>query len=463
MFTKPSQISPTHPTTSSNEFPTTEDGKHADSQSVVTSLEITGDPQPIPGDVTMVIGACTDREKLSTHYSSESDEDYSMPFTLSSDFEPSPCDGDGMLSSSGPDDDIVTLSSEEDQLMDTLPTIVCSQTQPYHQSLPFPGLSAEWYKRQNTLAMKNASREKSRHTNTPLDESGAILYISRSQVEGTLQENIQELTKCVQKAKDGSRNKKHMEAVLSVGKFIISKGVVVKTQDAGEVYKKEKGLTANRNSVELYEAFCKHLNISQVYLFGKAYVVQNIPGSNIDAVVKSLNNFNDKKQIVKEVSQAKLAELFKPAIQYMDTPRDNQVTKALIAELTNVSFASRLQGVHSRRGTTTAKKTLHSKLSHYQEIRQTSQMVRSDLTTIQQHKLTERVTSQWKLKEIKTIAHGRGRQLKVTQFPELAAVLCYAFGEYDVQEGGGGLEAHPRLTTGTLYRASDSATTMRKA
>ena len=50
------------------------------------------------------------------------------------------------------------------------------------------------------------------------------------------------------------------------------------------------------------------------------------------------------------------------------------------------------------------------------------------------------------------------------EFPELAAVLCYAFGEYDIPEcGGGGLEAHPRLTTGTLYMASDSATTMKKA
>lgn len=47
-------------------------------------------------------------------------------------------------------------------------------------------------------------------------------------------------------------------------------------------------------------------------------------------------------------------------------------------------------------------------------------------------------------------------------YAELAAVLEYAFGQLDVASGGG-LEAHPRLTTGTLYRAADSATTMRKA
>ena len=43
-------------------------------------------------------------------------------------------------------------------------------------------------------------------------------------------------------------------------------------------------------------------------------------------------------------------------------------------------------------------------------------------------------------------------------------MLSHAFGECDVSEcGGGGLEAHPRLTTGTLYRASGSATTMKRA
>ena len=45
----------------------------------------------------------------------------------------------------------------------------------------------------------------------------------------------------------------------------------------------------------------------------------------------------------------------------------------------------------------------------------------------------------------------------------LAAAIEYAFGEFDVTRGGGGLVAHPRLTTGTLYTAADSATTMKEA
>ena len=61
------------------------------------------------------------------------------------------------------------------------------------------------------------------------------------------------------------------------------------------------------------------------------------------------------------------------------------------------------------------------------------------------------------------IAEGRGRKLKTEEFPQLPAVMEYAFGEGDINRGGGGLEAHSRLTTGTLYRLRDNATIMREA
>lgn len=67
------------------------------------------------------------------------------------------------------------------------------------------------------------------------------------------------------------------------------------------------------------------------------------------------------------------------------------------------------------------------------------------------------------MKEIRAIASGRGRKLKCNEFPELGIALEYAFGEMDTLRGGGGLEAHPRLTTGTLYRGVDNVTTMKQA
>ncbi len=98
------------------------------------------------------------------------------------------------------------------------------------------------------------------------------------------------------------------------------------------------------------------------------------------------------------------------------------------------------------------------------QIYQTSQVVRNDMSNQQQRALTQRIVNIRKQKEIKIIADGRGRHLKGEGFPELAAILEYAFGERDVRErGGGGLESHPRLTDGVLYRAVDSKTTMTEA
>ena len=213
--------------------------------------------------------------------------------------------------------------------------------------------------------------------------------------------------------------------------------------------------------MELYDIFSQHLNIVQVYMFSRAYIVPNTP--SLKEILSSLISISHEEAIVKDFATEHLKDIYAPALVYMDSHRDRQVLKGLMAELTNTSFASRLQGLHNRKGTASARKQLASGLQQYADIRRTSQMVRSDLIVVQQHKLTERIISVRKLKEIRTIGEGRGRKLKTTQFPELATVLLYAFGEYDIKEDGGGVEAHPRLTTGTLYRAVDNVTTMKAA
>ena len=54
--------------------------------------------------------------------------------------------------------------------------------------------------------------------------------------------------------------------------------------------------------------------------------------------------------------------------------------------------------------------------------------------------LTRTTISARKVKEIRIIAaEGQGR--KSSEYPELATVLEYTFGQLDVTSGGGGLEA----------------------
>ena len=54
--------------------------------------------------------------------------------------------------------------------------------------------------------------------------------------------------------------------------------------------------------------------------------------------------------------------------------------------------------------------------------------------------------------------------LKSEEFPELAAIMEYTFGESDhFERAGSGLESHPRLTDAILYCAAVSNTMMKDA
>ena len=148
----------------------------------------------------------------------------------------------------------------------------------------------------------------------------------------------------------------------------------------------------------------------------------------------------------------------------MDTPRDKQVLKGIMAILSNISFTSRMEGKISRFSARTACNVLPQHIDCFLSIKQTSQIVRNDCTNIQQHVLTKRIINMRKKKEIQIIAKGRGRLMLAAQFPELPLLLEYAFGDHNTHIcSGGGLESHPRLTDGTLYRTADNYATMKSA
>ena len=112
---------------------------------------------------------------------------------------------------------------------------------------------------------------------------------------------------------------------------------------------------------------------------------------------------------VKKRLEDRLQGVFKSMLQYVDTHRDKQVLKALlIAGISDIAFTAKLQGIQSRSGTRNAKQNVRNNLEKYQVIRTISQIVRNDMTNYQQRQLTERIISTTKLKELITIAPGRG-------------------------------------------------------
>ena len=323
----------------------------------------------------------------------------------------------------------------------------------------------KWYEHQRRLSEANAARTWQCSSNPPKTRKNVLIQVNRNKVQGMLDVNLEDLKNKIESLKKHLRPAskiQHLQALCEVASFILSSGPVVATQDAGKVYASAKGKekSISASSCNYYEIFSKYLNIKEVYIQGKAYLIPNT-GNNVNKLLETVVNMVNEDKVVNERVKERLQNVFTSALQYMDSPCDKQVLKGIISHITSVKFATKLQDLSSRQGTTAASKKLLPQLQKFQDIQKTSQTVRSDLTVSQQYRLTQRIISSRKSKDIKTIAAGRVRHLKCSEFPELAAVLEYAFGNLD--PGSGSLQAHPRLTTATLYRTADSATTMKEA
>ena len=162
--------------------------------------------------------------------------------------------------SSHSNSDTTELAKEHSTEMTTYEHVCTPST------LPFPCYSKKWYKKQGKLSRKNTIRETCRSSH-PLhkDEKDSIMWVNCSKASGSLEDNIALLeTKLL-----SQRNSSHYHAISEVGKFILSSGPIVATQDAAQVYMNMKGSKKRKKSGELYEILSKHLNIIQVHLDGK--------------------------------------------------------------------------------------------------------------------------------------------------------------------------------------------------
>ena len=150
--------------------------------------------------------------------------------------------------------------------------------------------------------MKNVAREKRRDESiVHTDEKGNLLCVNKSLSQGTLQDNTETLKTKADALTDGNQ-KKHLEvlALIAVARYIIANGPVVKTEDAGKLYMSKKGLETHmvKVSIELYKIFSQHLNIVQVYMFSRVYLIPNTP--NLKEILLSLTSISHDEAIVKK-------------------------------------------------------------------------------------------------------------------------------------------------------------------
>ena len=142
----------------------------------------------------------------------------------------------------------------------------------------------------------------------------------------------------------------HLNAVREVAEYVLLNGPLVATQDVAKVYTSAKGLQRNKDAGELYEILCNYLYLMQVYICGKGYLIQST-GTNVENLIETIANPVNEDKLVNERVSDRLHSVFKTALEYADTPRDKQLIKGLIAELTSITFTAKLQGIESQQGT----------------------------------------------------------------------------------------------------------------
>lgn len=70
------------------------------------------------------------------------------------------------------------------------------------------------------------------------------------------------------------------------------------------------------------------------------------------------------KKVLLTRTEKRLQEIFSDALQFLDTARDKQVLKGILAHLTCINATTKLQGLKSKKGTRNAVRVLNSNINN---------------------------------------------------------------------------------------------------
>ena len=258
-------------------------------------------------------------------------------------------------------------------------------------------MNKEWYQRRGRLAEKNIGREKEN-----LQKKRSFVGMHEGSIEnnfcsGTLRENI-----CSVRATIGSNCSKikraNLSRVIKTAQFIESDGPIVSTQEAAKIFYAEKERCLGISTVddkkvrikssEFFQKLSRHLNIKQIYIYGKAFLIENSK-QNVNKLIERVSMITNTEKVVNDKIMMAIGDIFKESISYVDTKRDRDILKALFAQATSASFVAKLQGVSNKCSIINARDELRENINSYRDIISSSQVVRNDMTNDQQLRLTK--------------------------------------------------------------------------
>ena len=280
-------------------------------------------------------------------------------------------------------------------------------------SLPFPCASKRFYFKQNLKATKNSTRTARRAELPTLQgENKEVIGLQRSKVDGTLQENVESIENELNICKDETK-RAELVGAMEVAKEI-KKHILLSTVDAAKTYKETKASLLNKEvsdyfcAIDTYEKLAKHLNIDQIYIDRKAFLVES-KGASIGEVVSRVQTVLEKLQLTDNVADnvsSTLIGKFNDILQYLDTKKDRDVLEAIVAKITSIKTVVSLKGNQSFKGSIRGHVSeLNSDLDKLQKMRSDLQTkaAKTERTTSQQHADVQRAAAKLKTEMFKSM------------------------------------------------------------
>ena len=136
----------------------------------------------------------------------------------------------------------------------------------------------------------------------------------------------------------------------------------------------------------MYEKLSKHINIAQIYIDQKGFIIE-AKDTDIRKVVEIVSDTLKKlsKDAIRESVPSCLKDIFGYVLWYLDSKRDRDVLEAVIAKITSLKSVVSIKNTKFKRSVSKHRATLDSTLNSFKEISQSCQTVGNDNNVSQQH------------------------------------------------------------------------------
>lgn len=111
-------------------------------------------------------------------------------------------------------------------------------------------------------------------------------------------------------------------------------------------------------SSEIYDKLARHLNIVHVYIKGTGFIMENKDTTPLmhflDSIASVMDRNNAKTKLNRHVEN-EIGDVYRTALDYMDSERDRNTLKFILTKITSVNFMARLQETRNKKALQTCR------------------------------------------------------------------------------------------------------------